>query len=250
MISPLQKTNEISRELSSYIDDGKLLQPLEFRRYLREIEKIKDMRAYEYLMAMVNGANGSHKAAMEWFEKALRHGEPVIAENYLVYLSKNFKYIDYVNESLALAEAYPGNIDIYRKALKGRIFSCDINGVERVAHELSRMLPAKEREDVMIQASNVIEQARKFAVSAGMDDDDLTALSEILLGIAEQAKATYSQLTYFSMVEEGTNALIFHVQTDNSDLLSEMNFDLAMTLANEDRFVGKKFSSWFRGDAA
>ncbi|HAX9726174.1 TPA: hypothetical protein JS159_004242 [Serratia marcescens] len=250
MISPVEKTNEISRELASFIDDGRLLKPLEFRRYLREIEKIKSGGQYDYLMAMVNGANGSHAAAMEWFERALRHRDPVIAENYLVYLSKNFKYIDYIRESLALTQEFPGNIDICRKALKGMMFSCDINGVKRFSCELSRMLPAREGESVMVQASKVVEQAEKFASNAGMDNEDLTALSNILLHIAEQAKTPYSKLTYFSMAEEGANALIFHVNTDDSDLLSEMNFDLAMALASDDRFIGKKFSSWFRGDAA
>ncbi|MDA5483108.1 hypothetical protein PGS49_21040 [Yersinia intermedia] len=247
MPSPIPKTNEISQELTSRLDSGVTLQPMEFRRFVREIEKIKDCREHDYLMALVNAANGAHDVALEWFQKALKHKEPIIAENYLVYLIKSHRHLEYVRESLSLAREYPGSIDINDKAFEGRLLLCDINGIEETSKKLISMLPREESEVIMENASLAINRSRNFVANAGMEDSDLVALNELLLKISGQANASPTNLDFFSMTEEGTNSIICSVDTNDADLLSEMNFNLAMSIADSDRFVGKKFSSWFRG---
>ena len=54
-------------------------------------------------------------------------------------------------------------------------------------------------------------------------------------------------MSFCSIPEERTSSYVMAVNTEDSDVLSDMNLDIAFSLAENESLIGKPFSVWFEG---
>ncbi|MFD2021164.1 hypothetical protein ACFSKS_04695 [Pseudocitrobacter faecalis] len=86
------KANEISIELIEMLTSKSQLSEMQFYRYLKDIEKLRDGVSESYLKALANAAYGRKDVAVAFFEDALKHNNDVVAQNYIVYLNNYGTY--------------------------------------------------------------------------------------------------------------------------------------------------------------
>lgn len=87
MPQPALKANEISSELIDILAARNTISEMQYFRYIRDIEKLRDSASEDYLKALANGAFGRKDTAVAFFEEALKHNNLIIAQNYVVYLN-------------------------------------------------------------------------------------------------------------------------------------------------------------------
>lgn len=120
MPQPALKANEISSELIDILAARNTISEMQYFRYIRDIEKLRDSASEDYLKALANGAFGRKDTAVAFFEEALKHNNLIIAQNYVVYLNDygSFREVEQVvnrlveryNSPTMLSHAWEANL--------------------------------------------------------------------------------------------------------------------------------------------
>lgn len=240
------KANEISSELIDILASRGSISEMQYFRYLRDIEKLRDSASEDYLKALANGAFGRKEAAVAFFEEALKQNNVLIAQNYIVYLNDygNFREVEQVVNRLVERYNTPTMLS---HAWEANLFLGRIDKALNYAERLISMVDEKEAELVKHLAATALAQSTMFKTATGMTDQEFEDIANRVVDIMANYKVGPVAMSFCSIPEERTSSYIMAVKTVDTDVLSDMNLDIAFSLAENDSLIGKPFSVWFEG---
>lgn len=248
MLQPAIKSAEISTELTAYLTEGERLDEVSFRRYLRDIDALKDPVAEDYLKALVFGAYGREDDAIAHFERSLQvcHNE-VVAKNFLVYLSDFGSLTASFTKSVELAEKYVSPF-IYQHAYENCIFVGRMDLAEKYYHSYVKLFSGEALESMENKLDDVLFEVNAFKHSAGFSGLEYELLFKTLTQIMDSHKLHPLALKFYDLAEEKVNTLVVVTKTPDVSLLADMNVELAFSVAEHDCFMHKNFSLWFEAE--
>ncbi|MFE8049267.1 hypothetical protein [Brenneria goodwinii] len=240
------KANEISSELIDLLASKTSISEMQFFSYLRDIEKLRYSAYEDYLKALANGAFGRKDVAVAFFEEALKQNNSLIAENFIVYLSDygSFREVEEAVNRLVDRFYTPTMLNY---AWEVNLFTGCIDKALYYAERLISMVREKEAELVKHLAATALAQSTLFKRTTGITDPEFQDIADRVVDVMANHKVNPVALSFCSIPEEKTSSYIMTVNTSDSDVLSDMNLDIAFSLAENDSFIGKPFSVWFEG---
>ncbi|MFD2021165.1 hypothetical protein ACFSKS_04700 [Pseudocitrobacter faecalis] len=96
-------------------------------------------------------------------------------------------------------------------------------------------------------AATALVETKLFKRTSGVTDDQFKDIAVRVIGVAHNHKVKPVSLSFYSVPEEKTSSYVMTVDTLDPDVLSDMNLDIAFSLAENDELIGKNFSVWFEG---
>lgn len=240
------KANEIASELIDLLQDRTIISQMDFYRYIREIEKLNDKVSEDYLKALANGAFGRKDVAVAFFESSLSQNIDTFAQNYVVYLNDYGTFREKQNLVNRLMAQY-GSRTMIGFAWETNLFMGDIEKAMHFADRFISIVTADEGEHMARIAAMALAETTKFKEAAGISDSDYQDLAVRTLDVLDLHQVQPVALEFFDIPEEQTSSYVMLVNTTDIEKLSDMNLDIAFSLAENENLVGKKFSVWFKG---
>ena len=246
MPQPALKANKISSELIDILAARDTISEMQYFRYIRDIEKLRDSASEDYLKALANGAFGRKDTAVAFFEEALKHNNLIIAQNYVVYLNDYGSFREVEQVVNRLVERY-NSPTMLSHAWEANLFLGRIDKAIYYAERLIGMVDEKEAELVKHLAATALVQSTTFKSATGITDEELQYIANRIVDIMSDNKVSPVAMSFCSIPEERTSSYVMTVNTEDSDVLSDMNLDIAFSLAENENLIGKPFSVWFEG---
>ncbi|HFQ6845271.1 MAG: hypothetical protein E6Y18_06175 [Serratia marcescens] len=246
MPQPLPKYVEINDELTDRLSADSVLSEMEFYRYIKSIESIKDKAMQNYLFAMTYAAYGEKEKAIPFFEQAISDGVIIAPNNYLAYINNVGTFTEVRDLSLRLAQLYV-NKQILHTAYQSCLFSGDIEQATLYAVRYINIAEGKESQEMAKTLAEAKKEVSKFKEIVGLSDDDFKKIAGNAIHVLEHHGAKISGLAYQSIQEEHSSSYVVMVKGNDPEKIAEMNIDLAFALADCEQLTDKRFSAWFRG---
>ncbi|RJL19355.1 hypothetical protein [Pectobacterium polaris] len=245
--SPAKESKTIFDELTQCLYSDGILTEMQFFRYIKDIHALKDSQVEDCLLAFANAAYGRKSEAINFFELAIDKTKNVlIAENYVTYFETIGSFQDLSQLSLRMADAFE------YKSLAKKAFSLSmLNGRIDLAKEYFakclKLCSDDEREVVRMEMSLMLEGATLFKERVGFTDDEFISFSEIVMRTFDAYNQKCSYAVYKLINEGPINNYTLSVDSDDVEVIADMNLSVAMAFAEHDEFLGKNFSVWFLG---
>lgn len=246
MPQPLPKYVEINDELTDRLSSDDLLSEMEFYRYIKSIEALKDKAMQNYLYAMVYAAYGIKEKAILFFEEAILSGIEIAPNNYLAYINNVGSYTEVKELAHRLAANHVGT-QIYHTAYQSSLFSGDIEQATVYAKKYIKIADVKESQVMASALADATKETQKFKDKVGLSDDDFQKIAETAIQVLDHHKEKISGLAYQSTHEEPSYSYVVMLKSSDPEKIAEMNIDLAFALADCDQLTDKRFSAWFKG---
>lgn len=242
------KASKLSSELTVYLTDGERLDDVSFRRYLREIEALKDRVVEDYLKALVFGAYGRVDDAIAHFELSLQTcRNDVVAKNFLVYLSDFGTLRKSFTTSIQLAEQFVSPF-IYLHAYENSLFLGQMDLAEKYYRSYCKLFSEEELESMDNKLDDVLFEVNSFKELANLSGKEYELLLDNVTNILDAHKIRQSAMKFYGISEEKVNAMIMVVKTSDVDLLADMNVELAFSIAEHDCLLNKNYTVWFESE--
>lgn len=132
-------------------------------------------------------------------------------------------------------------------AWEANLFLGRIDKALYYAERLISMVDEKEAELVKHLAATALAQSTTFKSATGITDEELQDIANRIVDIMADHKVSPVAMSFCSIPEERTSSYVMAVNTEDSDVLSDMNLDIAFSLAENESLIGKPFSVWFEG---
>lgn len=242
------KSSQISNELIDMLMSRMSVSEMEFYRYIRDIEHLNDKAAEDYLKALANAVYGRKEVAIAFFEEALKQNIDIIAQNYVVYLNDYGSYRQVQELVDRLVMQYRSKT-MLGHAWETNLFMGEVNKAISYAEDFIKIVDAKEAEAMKQVAASALAETTLFKKNTGISDDDYVDIAVRVVDVMDAHRVSPVALSFHSIPEENTASYVMSVNTLDADILSDMNLDIAFSLAENDSLAGKKFSVWFEGTA-
>ncbi|HCA0685134.1 TPA: hypothetical protein MNM99_003593 [Citrobacter freundii] len=246
MPQPALKANEISSELIDILASKTKISEMQFYRYIKDIERLKDSASEDYLKALANGAYGRKDTAVAFFEEAIKQKNVVIAQNFVVYLNDYGTYRE-VHDAANRLVAHFNNPTMLSHAWETNLFMGNVDKALYYAERLIGMMDEKEAEMVKHLAATALAETTLFKRTTGISDIELQDIASRVIDVIDSYKVSPLALAFYSVPEEKTSSYVMTVDTLDPDILSDMNLEIAFSLAENEDLIGKPFSVWFEG---
>ena len=96
-------------------------------------------------------------------------------------------------------------------------------------------------------AATALAQSTTFKSTTGITDEEFQDIANRIVDIMTYHKVGPVAMSFCSVPEERTSSYVMTVNTEDTDVLSDMNLDIAFSLAENESLIGKPFSVWFEG---
>ncbi|GKJ27968.1 hypothetical protein NUKP24_21040 [Klebsiella variicola] len=246
MPQAMPKANQISSELIDILASKNRISEMDFYRYIREIEKLRDFESEDYLKALANGAFGRKDEAVAFFEEAVKQDIDIVAQNYVVYLNDYGTHREVLNVVNRFAEKFRSRT-MLGYAWETNLFMGDIDKAMYYAEIYAKSADEEEAEAMRHAAETALEKSNLFKRNSGLTDSEYSDIAYRVMDVVDSKGMNPIELDFAFIPEENISAYIMTVNTLDSDILSDMNLDIAFSLAENDDLLGKNFSVWFKG---
>lgn len=240
------KANEIGSELIDLLLSNAQISEMRFYRYIKDIEKLNDKASEDYLKALANAAYGRKDTAVDFFEESLKQNNDIYAQNYIVYLNDHGSFIE-VYELVNRLAKYYGSRTMVGHAWEVNLFMGDIEQALFYARKFISIVDEKEAEEMKSLAAKALEETDTFKKNSGLTDLDYKDLALRVANVMDKYNVKPVAVEFHSIPEERTSSYVMSVNTNSVDVLSDLNLEIAFSLAENDDFIGKNFSVWFEG---
>ncbi|HCZ8407755.1 hypothetical protein BBX45_07570 [Proteus mirabilis] len=246
---PLEE--QINSELTSVLRAGNKINEIKKAAYLRDIKKYVHGIHGTYLKAMVHAAYGEHSLAVYYFDIAIQSHELMYYGNYIVYLSEHgsFPLLKKVSEA---ASDYHETSKLFASyAIEANMVVCDLNNVEKYLNRYIRLFDREDKEmREFVDYTKAHEvNIKKFLEKAELDENSRLSLMGAISAVLEKHNLQVNHISFADGAKHDKymNVLNISLETNNVELLSEANIDLAFEMAEHDDLLGKNFSIWLSG---
>lgn len=241
----LSKCGELIGILWNYIDNDTHLD----RATIAQIEKdIRLLAVAErpYVTAWLKVAQKKHEDAVAWFKDALRSDDTVVATNYLAYLGASAHNYEHRLELFRLEEAFC--TPTIRRVSRIAAF-CIGNEklVRKYTLRMAALLDGEEREQIISEGEFMVERIGDFKRATNLSSTEIEQLCDDAEAIANKYGVNCIGVNYY-LSSDDENAFILRAQTQDAQVLADMNMELIGLLCKEE-YVGRPFTSWFQSEA-
>lgn len=242
---PKTKHEELLNTLLSYIDSKTLLDEALASVIQQDIRALPET-SRSYLTAWLMVALGKHDEAVEWFKDAMvTSGEngPIVAGNYVGYLSCSAHNLFHREEVFRLAEIYV--TQRIRKMARNAAFCIGSERlVKRYTIMLKALLDGEERETIEREGADMVSAILEFKEATKLTSSEIQHLCDAAEKIANDHGVNCVGVEYF-LTGGYDNALILSAATKDADTLTTLNLELISLLADE-AYIDRPFTSWFK----
>ncbi|ELY2685041.1 hypothetical protein ACP26F_14565 [Franconibacter pulveris 1160] len=243
-------TEQLASDLLDLLEKGDTLGEMEAARKMRQAKNIDSPYFRIVVQALVTAAKGDREAAETQFKKYFSDfHSAVIGIGYAAYLFRIRKLSVYMDLCLRLVSEFPFDAEVIQKCIpmlylsgnakeckaKAKIGAGQMNN-EKLAEEF-RMVGEK-------WAANIVAAQD----ASGASEAELKELSKTVMEILEQYKSYAANFYYYPMASDGTAALVAITDVVDPEKIAEMNFDLAMAIADKDELQESRLTAWFECD--
>lgn len=245
--SPAKKTNEILNELTGYLNEGKKVNEFQFHRYVKDIENLRDPHVESSLLAFANAAYGRKSEAIAFFEKSLDESPyDYIANNYLAYIDSHGTIKEFYALLIRVAHMFESK-EFSLDAIKRCVFHGDIELAREFADKCLKLCGDEERSEMEKDISDAFKNTLNFNKTAGFSSKEYALFSKIVIDTLEKHGKKFLSIFYRFIADKAVNSCTVFVNSHDINIISEMNMDIALSLADHDEFLNKNFSVWFLG---
>ncbi|HHR5867639.1 TPA: hypothetical protein ACS70L_002886 [Providencia alcalifaciens] len=250
---PLEE--QINSELTSILKAGGKLNDIKKATYLRDIKKLSLGIHGTYLKAMVYAASGDHALAVKYFELAIQSRDPMYYGNYIAYLDDHgaFPRLKEVSEEASDVHETSKLFAIY--ATESNMVSCNLSNVEKYLNRYIKLCNQEDKEMINFVSDTKIheEKIKDFIDRAGLDECSRVNLVKAVDAILQKHNLQVDNISFVDGAyhDKYMNIMNINTKSEDAELLSLANIDLAFEMANYDSLLGKNFSIWLSsmGDA-
>ncbi|EOW2402578.1 hypothetical protein ACNY4N_003654 [Cronobacter turicensis] len=238
------KANELHNTLWSYINRKEVIE----QEAIDNVEKIIAALHGEekaYLSALLYAAKGDFDAAVRWFNDALKFEDGTIALNYLAYIGSSAHNYFHRMEIFRLEEQFC--LPTMRRIARNAAYCIgDVKLIRRYTLKLAALCDGKEKQELKDQGAFMIAQVEKFKQATTLSSNQIQVLCDAAEGIANKHGINCIGVHYF-VNEDLDNAFVVRAETDDPEILAELNLEMLCLLSSEE-YRSLPFTSWFRSD--
>ncbi|MEI7174761.1 hypothetical protein [Pectobacterium carotovorum] len=239
---------EATIQLTSHIENGVELDRFSLRSAVSFAETLEDDALRLMLLGLAYGAAKQNDKAISFFKAAADYGDDDrVVINFLSYLAHTGQCGLYRDESIRLARIYENNPRILRLARNASY--ADGNGELSLyfARRVLAMMPDGSEKDAMqedVDLNN--DQLARFIEATNLETAKISELTRMVANLAANYNVIAVSHDYYTS-PDGSAAIICDVICENSDVISDMDIDIATKLATSEFFVDKNVTAWYRG---
>ncbi|HFS8089558.1 TPA: hypothetical protein ACH2JA_001908 [Enterobacter hormaechei] len=248
MPKAVPKSLEISVQLIDHLRLRTQLDDFSFRRCLREIEKLNDRYSEDYLKALAYAAYGRKDEAVQFFEESLKFGIDTYALNYAVYL-EDYGLHRELHELVNRLITQYGCKTMLRFGWETNLFTGNIDAALSYAERFITSEEGKEAEEMRDDAEGIVHDTKRFKEFAGLTDEEYRRMAQRVVDVADNYSVRPSAIEFVFVPEEQSASYVMKVKTQDVETLSDMNIDIAFSLADDESLAGKKLGVWYQCDS-
>lgn len=237
---------EAIAELTSHIVNGVELDLFSLKKAVSFAEKIKDDALRLMLLGLAYGAAKQNDKAISFFSAAADCGNDIVVNNFLSYLAHTGQYGLYRDESIRLARRYENNHRVLTLARNASYADGDGELSLYFARRALAMMPDGPEKDVMqgeVDLKN--DQLERFIEATDLETAQISELTRMVANLAAEYDVIAISHDYYTS-PDGSAAIICDVTCEDSDVISDMDIDIAIKLAMSEFFVDKNVTAWYR----
>lgn len=243
----LKGLKEAITELTLHIENGTQLDPFTLKSKVAFAEKLSDQAMKFMLLGLSYGAAKQNDKAVKFFKIGSEYGDDRVVVNFLTYLSHTGQYDLYRDESIRLVRFYQNNPRILLLARNASYADGDASLALSFAHRLLTMLPDGPMKDASQEDVEMRDaQLAKFIDATDIEASRIKELTRMVANMTAKYGVIAISHDYYTS-PDGSAAIVCDVICDDSDVISDMDIDIATELAMSEYFVDKNVTAWYRG---
>ncbi len=167
-----------------------------------------------------------------------------IGGNFSTYLKRIGRFADYVKVAFSLADKFE-DPEIVKNAWETAQVVCDMDHISALALKLRKYYPDEQGAAIMTTSETFSKMLKELEGDFGVKDVEINSLAMACVNVASQYRVSIRS----SGVRTGDGLIMicFELDSCDPDQLADMNLDLAMQLAENDRLMDLPVTAWFRG---
>lgn len=242
-----KKLNENIELLTSYIENGIELDAFTLKGIVNMAESIDHEPAKMMLLGLAYGAAKKREQAVEFFKAGCELGDDRVVINYLSYLSHTGQYDLYRDETIRIARLYDGSPKILGFARNSSYADGDGELSLFFFRKMLSMLPeGPVKDDELGSFEMKKNKLDQFIEATKLETSDITILTRMIANMTAKYGIIAVSHEYYTSTD-GSAAIICDVLCDDSDVISDMDIDIATELAMSEFFCSQNVTAWYRG---
>jgi len=247
MVAPQSEATKIHEHLISYIESGEKMDSFTLKGTISKADKISDEPLRLMLIGLAYGAAQEHEKAVIYFQEGISYGNDMVAQNFLSYLSHTGNYEQYRNEAIKLGRIL-NSVPITLLARNAAYSDGDSELSLFFARKaLSMIGDEKERKKMEYEVNYKNEKLNKFQNITKLSTNDIKELSRRITEIAKKHNVIAFHQDYYTS-QDGDAAVICDVLCTDSEVIAEMDIDVAVEFVTSEILNGKNVTAWYRGN--
>lgn len=238
---------EAIRELVLHIESRVELDRFTLKSKIAFAERLDDDAMRFMLLGLTYGAAKKNDEAIACFRAGAELGDDRVVVNYLTYLSHTGQYDLYRTESIRLARRYENNPRILLLARNAVYADGDGELCLYFSRRLMSLIPDGPEKDAVLEDVEMKNaELAKFIEATSLDTSRIAELTRMVANLTTKYDVIAVSHDYYTS-PDGSAAIICAVICDDSDIISDMDIDIATQLAMSEYFVDKNVTAWYRG---
>ena len=238
-----KKINELIDQFIAILSEGRTFQGSEEFGFRKELCNFPEGQLEgDQLRAFFYACSGNMPNAISYFKTSLGYNEPDFMENYLIYLMNNGFVKLYISETIRVNNQLSDNPKLLIQLARAYLLSGDFDGMVNVRNNLTKL-----GNGFTLFLDREIDELNTFQRNVDLNDEQMKFLINTYVDIVDKHKvdAVNIHFEYFEEGDEAFNSIILYTRCDDVNLLVDMEFELAKTIAKNPAFIGKRFAPSF-----
>lgn len=244
----IPKSEELIDDIQDKLDAGYISNDLELRKTLRDIDKYCSGLEKNYAKGMALALSNNMTESSRYFELSLQLKNVDYARNYVATVNQRSTYRNYINLISRFSDEYESLAFSYL-AYQANLYAANLPEAERHMDKNIKLSPEDNRYKLRLELEQAKDALKSYQKFSGMSDSELKLLADIVISILDDNHAPVGAINYVTNgnIGGGVNLYTVTAESSDSDLITDMNIQLAFKLAEHDEFLDKNFSVFISG---
>lgn len=239
------KSSEIHDTLWSYINSKTIIQQDVIDSIEKEIATFPAGSEKAYMTAILYAAKGEFISAVEWFKDALNSDDSTIALNYLAYIGSSAHNYFHRLEIFRLEEQFC--VPTIRRIARNAAYCIgNTKLIRSYSLKLSALCDDEEKRELREEGDRMISIVEEFKRATSLSSNQIEELCDEAEEIANKHGVNCIGAHFF-VSGDSDNAYVVRAETDDPEVLAELNIELLCLLSSE-KYRKLPFTSWFLSD--
>lgn len=247
MTQAIPKSFELTNELIDILASDQTLTEMDFHRYIRKIENLRDFSSRHFMFALTHAAYGRVDEALEYFASAMQIApDEIVAKNYLAFVNKNCDLFEVADLSAKLSQSFVVP-NFYFTAYQSSLFTGRFAKARQFAELFIKVSARKEAEKMQHTIASAEYRLAEFKQLANLTDEQCELIAITAVNVMASYNQHVTSLVFNTVKEENANTYVLVIKCQDPEIIANMNMDLAFALAEHEELYDKNFSAWFQG---